>query len=174
MALASAYYATNKARSAFYPQITLSGSAGWTNDAGTAILNPGKFIAAAIGSLTQPLFNKGAIIANYKISKAQQEQAKLDFQQAILNAGSEVSNALFMYQTSSQKEVQRKGQVDALKKSVEYTQDLMKIGSSTYLEVLTAQKSLLSAQLTQVQDTFERMQSVISLYQALGGGRNNE
>ncbi len=174
MALATAYYATNKARSAFYPQITLSGSAGWTNDAGTAILNPGKFIAAAIGSLTQPLINKGAIIANYKISKAQQEQAKLDFQQAILNAGSEVSNALFMYQTSSQKEVQRKGQVDALKKSVEYTQDLMKIGSSTYLEVLTAQKSLLSAQLTQVQDTFERMQSVISLYQALGGGRNNE
>lgn len=174
MALASAYYVTNQARSAFYPQITLSGSAGWTNYAGTSIFNPAKVIASAIGSLTQPLFNRGAIIANYKISKAQQEQAKLTFQQTILNAGSEVSNALFMYQTSSEKETQRKGQVESLEKSVEYTQELMKIGSATYLEVLTAQQSLLSAQLSQVQDTFERMQAVINLYQALGGGRNDE
>lgn len=93
MSLASAYYNTNSARSAFYPQITLSGSAGWTNSAGSAIINPGKFLATAIGSLTQPLFYHGANIAKLKMAKAQEEQAKLSFQQTLLNAGSEVSNA---------------------------------------------------------------------------------
>ena len=98
MSLASAYYNTNSARSAFYPQITLSGSAGWTNSAGSAIINPGKFLATAIGSLTQPLFYHGANIAKLKMAKAQEEQAKLSFQQTLLNAGSEVSNALSLYQ----------------------------------------------------------------------------
>ncbi len=98
MALASCYYNTNSARAAFYPQITLSGSAGWTNSAGSAIINPGKLLASAVGSLTQPLFYRGQNIARLKAAKAQEESAKLSFQQALLNAGSEVSNALSLYQ----------------------------------------------------------------------------
>lgn len=88
--LEAAFYGTNQARSAFYPSIVLSGSAGWINSAGSMIVNPGKFLASAVGSLTQPLFNRGQVIAQYRISKAQQEEARLFFEQALLNAGSEV------------------------------------------------------------------------------------
>lgn len=101
--LEAAFYGTNAARSAFYPSITLSGSAGWTNSAGSLILNPGKFLASAVGSLTQPLFNKGQVVAQYRIARAQQEEAALGFQQTLLNAGSEVNDALIAYQTSQEK-----------------------------------------------------------------------
>ena len=94
LSLAQAFYSTNAARSAFYPSITLGGTAGWTNSAGSMIINPGKLLLSAVGSLTQPLFNKGLNMAQLKIAKAQQEEAKLSFQQALLNAGSEVNNAL--------------------------------------------------------------------------------
>lgn len=101
-ALAEAFYATNQARSAFYPQITLSGSAGWTNNSGAAIVNPGNWLLQAVGSLTQPLFNKGKNIANLRIAKAQQEEALLAFQQSLLDAGAEVNNALTQWQTARQ------------------------------------------------------------------------
>ena len=89
----------NAARSAFYPSITLGGSAGWTNSAGAMMINPGKFLASAVGSLTQPLFNRGQVVAQYRIAHAQQEEAALGFQQTLLNAGSEVNDALIAYQT---------------------------------------------------------------------------
>lgn len=102
-ALASAYYNTNVARSNFYPRITLSGSAGWTNSAGAAIVNPAKLLASAVASLTQPIFQNGANIAKLKIAKAQQEEAQIQFQTTLLNAGNEVSNALGQYQACSQR-----------------------------------------------------------------------
>lgn len=173
MALAASYYNTNSARSAFYPQITLSGSAGWVNSAGTEIFNPGKFLASAIGSLTQPLFYHGVNIAKLKMAKAQEAQSKLAFQQALLNAGSDVSNALSLYQTTNQKVTARQMQVESAKKAAEDTKDLFKYGNSTYLEVLSAQQAYLSAQLSQVSDGFDRMQAVVSLYQTLGGGRED-
>ena len=173
MALAGTYYNANSARAAFYPQITISGSAGWTNSAGSAIINPGKLLASVLGSLTQPLFYRGANIARLKIAKAQQEEAKLAFQQSLLNAGSEVSNALYQYQSASEKTASRKLQVESSEKASEYTKELFKLGTSTYLEVLSAEQSLLSARLSQVNDTFDRMQAVVSLYQALGGGRED-
>lgn len=172
LSLASAFYSTNAARSAFYPSITLSGTAGWTNSAGNMIINPGKLLLSAVGALTQPLFNKGLNIAQLKIAKAQQEEAKLAFQQALLNAGSEVNNALTQVQTARGKTELRTGQIISLENAVRSTQLLMQHGTSTYLEVLTAQQSLLSAQLTQVADRFDEIQGIINLYQALGGGRN--
>lgn len=171
MALASAYYATNSARSAFYPRLTISGSAGWTNSAGAAIVNPAQFLVTAIGSLVQPLFNKGTNVANLKIAKAQQEEALLSFRQSLLQAGREVSDALYQFHSSGEKSEERSRQITALENSVEYTQALMRLGTSTYLEVLTAQQGLLSARLTQVADQFEQLQAVINLYQALGGGK---
>lgn len=173
MALASTYYNANSARAAFYPQITISGSAGWTNNSGAGIVNPGKLLASAIGSLTQPLFYRGANIARLKIAKAQQEEAKLAFQQSVLNAGSEVSNALYQYQSATEKTASRRIQVESSEKAAEYTKELFKLGTSTYLEVLSAEQSLLSARLAQVSDTFDQMQAVVSLYQALGGGRDD-
>lgn len=171
MALAGTYYNANEARAAFYPQITLSGTLGWTNNSGAGIINPGKLILSAIGSLTQPLFYRGANIARLKIAKAQQEEAAISFQQSLVNAGSEVSNALYQYETAGQKTRERRYQIASLEKSVEYTQQLLTLGTSTYLEVLTAQQSLLSARLSEVADRFEQMQAVVNLYQALGGGR---
>ena len=171
MSLAASYYDTNSARAAFYPQITLSGSTGWTNSAGSAIVNPGKLLASAIGSLTQPLFYRGANIARLKQAKAQEEQAKIQFQTTLLKAGNEVSNALYQYQMTSDKAVSREIQVNSARKAAEDTKELFNLGTSTYLEVLSAEQSYLSAQLSEVADTFDRMQSVISLYQALGGGR---
>ena len=172
LSLASAFYSTNAARSAFYPSVTLSGTAGWTNSAGNMAINPGKLLLSAVGALTQPLFNKGLNIAQLKIAKAQQEEAKLAFQQALLNAGSEVNNALTQVQTARGKTELRTGQITSLENAVRSTQLLMQHGTSTYLEVLTAQQSLLSAQLTQVADRFDEIQGIINLYQALGGGRD--
>lgn len=169
--LAQAFYATNGARSAFYPNITLSGVAGWTNNGTGIITNPGGWLLQAIGSLTQPLFNKGANIAQLKIAKAQQEEASLAFQQSLLNAGSEVNNALTQWQTARGR-IQLAGQqITALQKAVKSTQLLMQHGNTTYLEVLTAQQGLLQAELSQVADRFDEIQGVINLYHALGGGQ---
>lgn len=169
--LAQAFYTTNGARSAFYPNINLSGVAGWTNSGGGIIANPGGLLLQAIGSLTQPLFNKGANIAQLKIAKAQQEEASLAFQQSILNAGSEVNNALTQWQTARGRITLADRQIVSLQKAVKSTQLLMDHGNITYLEVLTAQQSLLQAELSQASDRFDEIQGVINLYHALGGGQ---
>ena len=142
-----------------------------TNSAGSMIVNPGKFLASAVGSLTQPLFNRGQVIAQYRISKAQQEEARLFFEQALLNAGSEVNDALTACQTSREKTVLFDKQIVSLQKALKSTSLLMEHGTTNYLEVLTARQTLLSAQLSQTANRFTEIQSVISLYQALGGGR---
>lgn len=169
--LEMAFYATNAARSAFYPSITLSGSAGWTNAAGSMIVNPGKFLASAVASLTQPLFARGQVIAQYRIARAQQEEAALSFQQALLNAGSEVNDALTAYQTSKEKSVLLDKQVSSLQMALKSTSLLMEHGNTTYLEVLTARQTLLNAQLSRAANRFAEIQSMINLYQALGGGQ---
>lgn len=168
--LAQAFYATAAARSAFYPGITLSGSAGWTNNGGGVILNPGSWLMNAVASLTQPLFNRGTNIANLKVAKAQQEEAALSFQQSILNAGKEVNDALIQWQTAQGRIDIGMQQIETLQEAVRKTELLMRYSSTNYLEVLTAQQSLLAAELTQVQDTFDKIQGVINLYHALGGG----
>lgn len=173
-ALMQAYYATAEARSALYPSITLNGTAGWTNSAGSMIVNPGKLLLNAAASLLQPIFNAGANRARVKIMKAQQEEAKLSFRQTLLNAGAEVNNALSQYQSAHAKSDLRAKQIEALERAVESTELLMEHSSTTYLEVLTAQQSLLSARLSQLSDRFDEIQGVVNLYQALGGGRELE
>lgn len=168
--LEQAFYTTNQARAAFYPSITLSGRAGWTNSAGGMISNPAQFLASAVGSLTQPLFAKGQLTGQLKIAKARQEEASLQFQQTLLQAGTEVNEALVQYQTAKQKRDLYAQQVSALQTAYRSTSLLMEHGTTTYLEVLTAQQSLLSAQLTQVANEVTEIQSIIQLYQALGGG----
>ena len=170
--LMQAYYATSQARSALYPSITLSGSVGWTNNSGAGIVDPGKLMLSAAASLLQPIFNANANRARVKIAKAQQEETKLAFQQALLNAGAEVNNALTQCQSARAKADLRVKQIEAMERAVESTELLMKHGSTTYLEVLTAQQSLLSAQLSQIADQFDEIQGVVNLYQALGGGRD--
>lgn len=172
LALASAYYTTNQARSAFYPGVNITGTLGWTNGSnGTVISNPAVVLWNAIGSLTQPIFQRGKLVANLKVSKAEEQIAKMNYQQTILEAGKEVSDALFLYDTADKKLTEHQAQVSEMQKAVEMNKDLFQAGKATYLEIITAQQSLLSAQLNEVSDTFQRMQAVINLYSALGGGR---
>lgn len=173
LALASCYYQTNSARAAFYPSLNISGSAGWTGALGEAVSNPMKFIASALGSLAQPLFAHGKLVAGLRVAQAEEEKARLAFQQSLYNAGAEVSNALALYQASEAKVMAETLQVESLEKNVEIVEMLFKTGkASSYLEVITAQQSLLQAQLSLVQDSFSKMQAVVNLYNALGGGTN--
>lgn len=172
MTLAQCFYNTQAARSKFYPNITISGSGAFTNSAGAGIVNPGKWLLSAVGSLVQPIFQNGQLIAGLKVAKAEQEQAYNTWQNAVLSAGSEVSNALVLYNSSDEKSKLEAKQVESLRKNVEYTKDLFQSAGSTYLEVITAQQSLLNAELAKVQDDFYKMQAVVNLYYALGGGRD--
>lgn len=169
-ALKQAFYYTNEARSYFYPSVTLSGSIGWTNSGGGAISNPGAWLWQVVGSLTQPIFNQGKNKARLDIAKAQQQEAQLTFQQTLLDAGIEVNNTLASHQTARAKATVYKKQVEQLESAVASTKLLMKHGTTNYLEVLTAQQSLLQAQLNQVSNRFDEIQSIINLYSALGGG----
>ena len=171
MSLAQCFYDVNAARSKFYPNITISGTGAFTNSGGGGIVNPGKWLLSAVGSLTQPIFAHGQIIAGLKVAKAKQEQAYNTWQNAVLTAGSEVSNALVLYNSSDEKSKLEEKQVESLKKNVEYNKMLFNDGSATYLEVITAQQSLLNAELSKVADDFYKMQAVVNLYYALGGGR---
>ena len=172
MTLAQCFYNTQTARSKFYPNITISGSGAFTNSSGAGIVNPGKWLLSAVGSLVQPIFMNGQLIAGLKVAKAEQEQAYNTWQNAVLQAGNEVSNALVLYNTSDEKSRLEEKQVAALRKTVEDTKELFASSNSNYLEVITAQTTLLNAELTKVADDFYKMQAVVNLYQALGGGVN--
>lgn len=170
--LASAFYGVNIAKSAFYPTLNITAQGSWTNSAGGMIVNPGKILATAVGSLTQTIFGRGQLKAQLKISKLQYEDAQLQFEQALLNAGQEVSNALASYNAAAQQQEACQKQVDVLSQTLKNTQMLFQHSSgTTYLETLTAQQSLIQAQLTLISDKFDKVQAAISLYQALGGGR---
>ncbi len=170
--LAAAYYTTNQARAAFYPGITISSNGGFTNLLGSFISNPGKWFIQLAGQLTQPIFARGQLIANLEATKAQQQQAMNNFEYTLLSASAEVSDALMLYTKSEEKSGLLEKQVENLEKTVEYTKELLSLnGSSTYLEVLTAQQGLLSAQISQVACENAKARAAINLYQSLGGGR---
>lgn len=171
MSLAQCFHNIQAARAKFYPNITIGGSGAYTNSGGGSIVNPGKILLSAMGSLVQPIFQNGLLTANLKVAKYQYEQAYNTWQNAILSAGSEVSNALVKYNSSDEKSKLEAKQIESLTKNVGYTKDLFRMGSSTYLEVITAQQSLLNAELAKVVDDFNKMQAVVNLYYALGGGR---
>lgn len=169
MALAQCFYDTETARSRFYPNLSITGTAMFTNNLGT-IVNPGKWILSAVGSLTQPIFQHGQIVAGLKVAKAQQEQALNTFQNTILKAGNEVSNALLAYNTCDEKSKLDEKQVKIYEQNVEDTKLLYTSKGSSYLEVIQAQNGLLNARISKVTDDFNKMQAVVNLYQALGGG----
>ena len=170
MSLAGCFYDIETARSRFYPSLTITPSATFTNSAGGGIVNPGKWLASAVGSLVQPIFMHGQLVAGLKVAKLKYEQAYNTWQNSVLSAGSEVSNALVLYNSSEEKSQLEAKQITTLMQNVEDTKLLLKQSSSTYLEVITAQQTLLNAELSKVADDFYKMQAVVSLYQALGGG----
>jgi NodT family efflux transporter outer membrane factor (OMF) lipoprotein len=170
MSLAQCFYNIETARSKFYPSITISPTGTFTNSSGAGIVNPGKWLLSAVGSLTQPIFQHGQLVAGLKVAQAKYDQAYNTWQNSILKAGSEVSNALVLYNTSDEKSKIEEKQTAVLKQNVEDTRKLMASSGSTYLEVITAQQTLLNVELSKISDDFYKMQAVVNLYQALGGG----
>lgn len=169
MSLAACYHNVQTARSRFYPSINITGSGIFTNNNGT--VNPGKWLLSAIGSLTQPIFANGQLVAGLKVAKAQQEQAFNNWQNAIYKAGNEVSNALVSYNSYDERSRLEQKQTELYRQNVEDTRQLYKSSGTSYLEVISAQANLLNAEITKVSDDFYKMQAVVSLYSALGGGR---
>ena len=170
MKLASAFYNTETARSAFYPSITLGGNAGWTNNATGRIKNPAQWLFSAIGSVVQPIFNKGTNIANLKIAEAKQQEALIAFQQSILDAGKEVNNALMQWQSAGKRIELDEKQVASLNSALKSSELMMKYSSQNYLAVINARQALLKAEMDVVTDRFDKIQGIINLYHALGGG----
>ena len=169
MALAQCFYDVQTARSRFYPNINITGTAAFTNQQG--IVNPGKWLLSAVGSLVQPIFQHGQIVAGLKVAKDKYEQAYNTWQNSVLKAGNEVSNALVSYNSYAEKADLDSKRVKVLTQNVEDTRKLMEQSSNTtYLEVITAQSNLLNAEISEVTDQFNKMQAVVTLYQALGGG----
>ncbi|MDU5343449.1 MAG: efflux transporter outer membrane subunit [Prevotella bivia] len=168
MALAQCFYNIQEARSRFYPALNISPTGAWSN--GNGLVNPGKLLLSVVSSLTQPIFAQGKLKAGLRVAEDQYKQAYNTWQNSILTAGSEVSNALVAYNSANEKNKLMQQQIDVLKKNVEHSQLLYKQSSSSYLEVITAQQNLLNAQISQVQEQFTKLQSIVNLYYALGGG----
>lgn len=168
--LATKFYAINQARAAFYPSVTLTGSTGWSDALGNVITDPGAFILKLVGGIVQPIFARGTNKARMDIVMAQQEAALLQYRQTLLDAGAEVNNALKKLQASKERYSIDLKLISTLRAAVWNTQLLQKYGSASYLEVLTAQQNLLTAELAESTDRYSEIQGIINLYYALGGG----
>lgn len=168
MVLAQSFYDKNIAESAFYPTVSLSGALGWT--VGGVAVDGGKMITDLVASLGQHIFNRGKFLAGRKSAESRYRQALYNFRQSLLDAGVEVNNALILWSTAKKRVEIDKKQILSLQAAVWNTQLLMKHGNANYLEVLSAQKNLLQAELTETSDRFDEIQSVVNLYHALGGG----
>ena len=171
-AMEEAFYNTAEARSAFYPSITLSGSAGWTNSAGGFVVDPGKLLLSAIAQLTQPIFARGQLTARKKIAQLTEEDLQKKYVQTVINAGNQVNEALADCMAAREKHTYFHRQVQVLNEAYTGTHELMDNGKASYLEVLTAQESLLNAQLSEAMNMYDAAEAVIALYIALGGGAN--
>lgn len=168
LTLASCFYDINVARSRFYPNITITGTGAFTNNNG--LVDPGKILLSAVGSLVQPIFQHGQIVAGLKVAKMKYEQAYNTWQNTILKAGNEVSNALVLYNSSEEKSQIEAKQIAVLRQNVQDTKASYGLNNTNYLEVITAQSSLLNAEISKVTDDFNKVQAVVNLYVALGGG----
>ena len=171
-AMEEAFYNTAEARSAFYPSITLSGSAGWTNSAGGFVVDPGKLLLSAIAQLTQPIFARGQLTVRKKIAQLTEEDLQKKYVQTVINAGNQVNEALADCMAAREKHTYFHRQVQVLNEAYTGTHELMDNGKASYLEVLTAQESLLNAQLSEAMNMYDAAEAVIALYIALGGGAN--
>jgi len=175
MGFRSAFEMRNVAQRSLYPSLTIGSSSspstvGFFSNTLSQFFKPENILANIVGGLLQPVFAGNQLKGQYKIAQAQQEEALLTFKQTVLNAGEEVSNILYTYETSLRKNENRSKQVEALQTAVSDTKKLLIAGEANYTEVLNAEQNLLQAQLGQVNDKLEQLQATVNLYRALGGG----
>lgn len=159
--LEQAFYGLNLVRANCCPSISLSGSIGWN----------GGIIYSAVASLIQPIFNSGKNIAEVRKAKHQLQEYQYNYSKALLVAGTEVNYALAARKLYFAQIMDYDLQVKALVKAVDITKTKMDYGTGTYLEVLTAQNDLLTAQLAAITNYMNVLQSGSDLFRALGGGK---
>ena len=164
--LAEAFYNTAAARAQFYPSFNLTGLLGWIGENGA---DPGALLMKLAASVMQPVFSQGKLVAQLKIAKLNQEDKLMDYIQTVINAGNQVNAALADCQVARDKDGLYKRQIAVLHEAYIGTHELMNSGKASYIEVLTAQESLLSAQLNEAENLYEGAQALIGLYIALGG-----
>ena len=169
-ALINAFELTNVARSNFYPSLTLSASGGLQALQIDELFDTNSLFATLIGGLTQPIFNRRSIKTQYEVAQAQQEQARLQFKQALLTASREVSDALYTYEAATEKLDVKRKEFEAYNTATEYSEELLDNGLANYLEVLTARENALNSSLDLINTRLTQLQSVVDLYEALGGG----
>ncbi|UAB76559.1 efflux transporter outer membrane subunit [Mesoflavibacter sp. SCSIO 43206] len=168
--LINAFELTNVAKSNFYPSLTLTASGGFQSLELDKLFNANSLFATVIGGLTQPIFNQRKIKTQHEVAKAQQEQALLNFKKTLLTAGNEVSNALYVYNAETEKFEYRKNEVEALRQAEANSEELLQNGLANYLDLLTARESALNAELNVIDNKLQQLLSVVTLYEALGGG----
>jgi len=162
---------TNVAKTYFYPSLTITAAGGFSNASISQLFSATSLFGNIVGGLTQPIFNQGLNKQRFRVAQAKQEEYTTAFKKALLTAGQEVSNALYNYQTATDKMKIRSQQINFLEKSVEFTKELLKYTVNTnYTDVLTSEQSLLAAQLSSVNDKVQQLQATVELYRSLGGG----
>jgi NodT family efflux transporter outer membrane factor (OMF) lipoprotein len=175
LAVEAAYATTDAARAALYPTLAITSGGASSTFVGFVgafgdFFSLANLMASLTASLTEPVFDRGALDANVEIAKGAQKESLLAFRQTVLAAGEEVSDILYGYGQSLRKDEFRQKQIASLEKAVDATDQLMSAGQVNYLEVLTAQQGLLAARLSQATDRLERLTYAVDLYKALGGG----
>ena len=166
----NAFELTNVARTQFYPSLTITGSAGFSSLSFSDLFDPSSVVANIAAGITQPIFNQRINRTRLEVARAQQQESLLNFRSRLLVAGQEVSDALSLYETAVEKMEIRASQITALENSVIYSHELLQHGFANYTEVINARQFLLQAELGRVNDKVQRLQAVVNLYRALGGG----
>ena len=161
---------TNVALTNFYPSLTLSASGGFQSLEFQNWFNANSLFANLVGGLTQPIFNQRKVRTQHEVSEAQQEQALLNFKRTLLEAGKEVSEALYTYDAETEKFIYRRNEVEALRRAEANSEELLNNGYATYLDLLTVRQNELAAELNSIDTKLEQLLSVVNLYKALGGG----
>jgi outer membrane protein, multidrug efflux system len=168
--LINAFELTNVAKSNFYPSLTLSANGGLQTLELDKVFSVNSLFATVIGGIAQPILNGRRIRTQYEVSLSQKEQAYLNFREAVLNASREVSDALYTYQAAGERIQIKEEEFAAYDTATTYSEQLLNSGFANYLEVLTARQNALNSQLDLINAHSSRLNSVVELYRALGGG----
>jgi outer membrane protein, multidrug efflux system len=158
------------ARAAYFPQISLTGTAGYESAALTSLFTGPAGVWTLAGTLTQPIFEGGRLKSGVRLAEAQHEQLLLTYQQTIQGAFRDVSNALVAYRKNREFRIQQEHLVESAQDAARLSQTRFKAGTTDYLEVLTNETNTFSAELTLAQAQGNELNALVQLYQALGGG----
>jgi NodT family efflux transporter outer membrane factor (OMF) lipoprotein len=168
--LSSANYNVESARAAFFPTISLTGQTGFESAALSSLFGPGAWFYTVAASATQPIFHGGALLGALEQARGQQEEFLQDYRKAVLSGFSDVEQALIGLQQQAVHERYQREVVRSSKKAFDISLQRLQNGILDMVTLTQTQQTLFTAQDTLAQVRLQRLQAVVTLYQALGGG----